>query len=87
MKEITASEFKAKCLALLDNVDPEGIVITKRGKPVAKLVPVKPRTSGHLIGAMKGELIVDPNDDLFSTGIRWEAEDGLVDGKPYPPDA
>jgi prevent-host-death family protein len=87
MKEIAASEFKAKCLSILDDVDPEGIIITKRGKPVAKLVPVKPRTSGHLIGALKGRLIVDPNDDLFTTGIRWEAEDGLVDGKPYPPGA
>jgi prevent-host-death family protein len=87
MKEIAASEFKAKCLSILDDVDPEGIIITKRGKPVARLVPIKPRTSGHLIGALKGRLIVDPNDDLFTTGIRWEAEDGLVDGKPYPPGA
>jgi prevent-host-death family protein len=82
MKEISASEFKAKCLAILDDVDNDGIVITKRGKPVAKLVPVRPRTSAHLIGSLKGQLIVDPNDDLFSTGIRWEAEDGLIDGKP-----
>jgi prevent-host-death family protein len=82
MKEIPASEFKAKCLAILENIDPEGVVITKRGKPVAKLVPLRPATSGHLIGSMKGEWIVDPEDDLFSTGIRWEAEDGLIDGKP-----
>jgi prevent-host-death family protein len=82
MKEIAASEFKAKCLSILDDVDPEGIIITKRGKPVAKLVPVKPRTSGHLIGILKGRVMVDPDDDLFSTGIRWQAEDGLIDGKP-----
>jgi prevent-host-death family protein len=84
MKEMSASEFKAKCLALLDTVDAEGILITKRGKPVAKLVPVRPMTSGHLIGSLKGKLIVDPDDNLFSTGIRWEAEDGLIDGKPAP---
>jgi len=78
MKEISASEFKAKCLALLDDVGDEGIVITKRGKPVAKLVPIKPPTSAHLIGALKGELRVDPDDDLFSTGIRWNAEDGIL---------
>ena len=41
MKEIGAAEFKAQCLALLDEVDPEGIIITKRGKPVAKLVPMR----------------------------------------------
>jgi len=39
---ISASEFKAKCLALLDDVDQTGceLVISKHGRPVAKLVPV-----------------------------------------------
>ena len=36
----TAAKFKEQCLALLDRVDPDGILITKHGKPVAKLVPV-----------------------------------------------
>ena len=39
MKQIPATEFKAKCLALLDRVGPEGVVITKHGRPVARLVP------------------------------------------------
>ena len=39
MKQIAAAKFKEQCLALLDEIDPEGIVITKRGKPVAKLIP------------------------------------------------
>jgi len=38
MKHIAAAKFRDTCLALLDEVDPEGIVITKRGKPVARLV-------------------------------------------------
>lgn len=54
--EINAAEFKAKCLKLLDQVAAthEPLVITKRGKPVARLVPVEtePRTS--LFGYMKG---------------------------------
>jgi prevent-host-death family protein len=33
-----AAKFKEHCLAILDEVDEEGIVITKRGKPVAKLI-------------------------------------------------
>jgi len=41
VKVLTATKFKERCLALLDNVDPEGIVITKHGKPVAKLVPIE----------------------------------------------
>jgi prevent-host-death family protein len=42
MKKMAAGSFKAKCLALMDEVQSkhESIVITKRGKPVAKLVPV-----------------------------------------------
>jgi prevent-host-death family protein len=42
MQTINVSEFKAKCLALLDEVarNGEGIVILKRGKPVARVVPV-----------------------------------------------
>jgi prevent-host-death family protein len=34
MKEIAAAKFKEQCLSLLDRVDPDGIVITKHGKPV-----------------------------------------------------
>jgi prevent-host-death family protein len=40
MKEIAAATFKEQCLSLLDAVDPDGIVITRDGKPVAKLVPI-----------------------------------------------
>lgn len=80
MREMKASEFKANCLEVLDNVDAEGIIITKRGKPVAKLMPVNPPTSAHLIGILKGKgrVRVDPDDDLHSTGIRWHAEDGEI---------
>ena len=43
-RTITANEFKAKCLKLMDEVAESGeeIVITKNGKPVAKLSPYKP---------------------------------------------
>ena len=71
MKEIAAAKFKAQCLAILDTVDPEGIVITKRGKPVAKLIPFRsaPR---DLIGLLRGRVKVKGN--LLSTGTRWNAE-------------
>ena len=45
MKSVPAAKFKEQCLALLDQVDPEGIVITKHGKPVAKLVPIHTDTA------------------------------------------
>jgi len=43
MKTMAAGTFKAKCLAVMDEVanKREAVVITKRGKPIAKLVPVK----------------------------------------------
>jgi prevent-host-death family protein len=71
MKEITATKFKEQCLALLDRVRPEGLVITKHGKPVAKLMPVACE-SAELIGALKGELKI--KGEIFSTGMRWNAE-------------
>lgn len=62
--EIAAGEFKAKCLALLDDVAELGreIVITKRGKPVAKLVPIEPPKS--LKGSVK--ILVDDEELLFT---------------------
>jgi len=41
VKRIAAAKFKEQCLAILDDVEPEGLVITKHGKPVAKLVPLQ----------------------------------------------
>ncbi len=70
MKTIAAAKFKEQCVHLLDSVDEEGIVITKRGMPVAKLLPFEPkrRDDSHLIGALRGKVIVNPDDDLFLTG-------------------
>ena len=48
MQTINASDFKAKCLALLDQVERTGeeITVLKRGRPVARLLPVPPTTKG-----------------------------------------
>ncbi len=73
MKRIGAAEFKQKCLQILDEVGPEGIMITKRGKPVARLFPARIDNS-DLIGIMKGRVLTDPNDDLFSTGA-WISDE------------
>ena len=71
MKQIAASQFKAQCLALLDEVDPDGIVITKRGKPVAKLIPFAADSAG-LIGSLRGKLQI--KGEILSTGADWNAE-------------
>src|SRR5271169_4698119 len=65
-REIAAGEFKAKCLSLIDEVNKTGqeIVITKRGKPSAKLIPLKRRKVESLIGRLVGigEIVGDPDD-------------------------
>lgn len=56
MQTIAASEFKAKCLALIDEVDAAGtrFVITKRGKPVAELVRFTNVESGFPQESLRG---------------------------------
>jgi prevent-host-death family protein len=71
MKQIPAAKFKEQCLALLDQVDQDGIVITKRGKPVAKLIPFG-ADSASLIGSLKGKLEI--KGQILSTGLGWNAE-------------
>ena len=71
MKHIAAAKFKESCLSLLDEVDPEGSVITKRGKPVAKLMPFA-ADSSNLIGALAGKLRI--KGDILSTGVKWRAK-------------
>jgi prevent-host-death family protein len=75
--KMAAAEFKATCLELMDRVASTGeeVVITKRGKPVAKLVAVRRgahrEKSGH--GCMKGTIVSSaPIEELFSTGA-WDA--------------
>jgi prevent-host-death family protein len=72
--EIPAGEFKAKCLKLLDEVHQHRsqLVITKRGKPVARLVPVT-EDLPDIFGRMKGtgEIL---GDIVGPTGEIWDAD-------------
>ena len=70
--KISVSDFRQKCLALMDDLPAEGVLITKHGQPVAKIVPVD-CSPAALIGCAPN-LATDPADDLLSTGIRWDAE-------------
>ena len=58
-KTIPAGAFKARCLAIMDEVQAkrQAVVITKRGKPVAKLVPVE-KEKDDIFGFLKGKITV-----------------------------
>jgi prevent-host-death family protein len=69
---IPAGEFKAKCLRILDEVAEKRktLVITKRGKPVARLSPVP--QEGDFVGSMRGtgEIL---GDIISPIDVEWEA--------------
>ncbi len=72
MKKIAAAEFKARCLTLMENVRStrEPLVITKRGKPVAKLVPVDDGKD-DFIGRLEGVFRIV--GDIESPSGDWES--------------
>lgn len=79
-KEIAAGEFKAKCLAIIDEVNKSGreVIITKRGKATAKLVPFDRDEKEPFLGRLKGivKIVGDP-DDLVKPIIPLEDWDML----------
>jgi prevent-host-death family protein len=77
-RQVTATEFKAKCLALLDEVNEQRdtITITKRGRPVAMLQPVKRKPWKSLEGVLAGkvEIIGDIVNSHMPGDWTWDAE-------------
>lgn len=66
-KLVGSAEFKANCLKIIDqiNKDKQSVTITKRGNPVARLLPVDDRKAkGSIVGAMKGSVL--RYDDPFA---------------------
>ena len=74
MKQMPASKFKARCLSVMDDVSATGepVLITKRGTPVAKVVPVASRKQ-DLFGFMAGEFkIVGDIESAVVPLEQWE---------------
>ncbi len=69
---VAAGEFKAKCLKLIDEVAEtrKPLVITKRGKPVAEVIPI--RLQGDLVGSMRGSVLWE-GDIISPIDVEWEA--------------
>ncbi len=75
METIQASKFKARCLALMDEVASTGktILVTKNGKPVAELHPHKLPRAKSLLGLHRGEIKIS-GDIVSSPGAdSWTA--------------
>jgi prevent-host-death family protein len=72
---ISAAEFKAKCLKLMDKVnwDHEEIVITKHGKKVARLIHAGDETKPDIYGVMEKRAVYSA-DIIDSTDEKWNAE-------------
>ena len=72
-QQISAAEFKATCLDLMDEVDRTGasIVVTKRGRPVAQLAPVRTRVRSGF-GLLKGRIVVR-GDITEPIDVAWDA--------------
>jgi prevent-host-death family protein len=72
-KTIPAGAFKARCLAIMDEVQAkrQAVVITKRGKPVAKLVPVE-KEKDDIFGFYKGKGKIEIKADIISPAFSPE---------------
>ena len=72
-QEIAISQFKARCLALVDEVATTGIpyVVTKRGKPMAKLVPLHQEEPPSLLGSVR---YTSEDDLLAAIDEPWEMD-------------
>ena len=73
MKTIPAGKFKAQCLAIMDEVQAkrQAVVITKRGKPVAKLVPVE-QEKDDIFGFLKGKGKIEIKGDIIAPAFTPE---------------
>lgn len=74
--EVPAGQFKAHCLKLIDEVQTKRmeVVVTKRGKPVARLVPLEDAPMSRLFGCLKGTVTI-LGDIILPVEEEWESDD------------
>ncbi|MEP7341888.1 MAG: type II toxin-antitoxin system prevent-host-death family antitoxin [Acidobacteriota bacterium] len=69
---IDLADFKLRCLEVLEQLVAPGLIVTKEGRPLARITPVTAVNNEPLIGSMKGQIAI--HGDVFSTGIEWDAQ-------------
>ena len=72
MKVVAITKFKEQFLELLDQIDDEGLTVTKYGKPIVRIVPYR-NQNAELIGSLKQEIKI--KGSVYSTDLDWEAND------------
>ena len=75
-KTVAISEFKAHCLRLVDEVARRRsvLVVTKRGKPIARVVPLDDAPADDPLTRLRGTVIGGDRVEDFDTGVVWEAQ-------------
>lgn len=68
---MSVSEFRQRCLTILDDLPAAGLLLTRHGHAVARVVPLRP-SCADLIGT--AAVLPETDDDLFTTGEHWDAE-------------
>lgn len=74
-KSVTVSELKTHCLRLVEEVATKhrDVVITKRGRRIAKLVPIEPEAPGEALAQLRGTLLQGDQLSDFETGALWRS--------------
>jgi prevent-host-death family protein len=75
-RTMTAAKFRAECLQVLDTVASARteVLVTKRGRPVARIVPVGEPPASRFGSLRRVTTIVDASDDLLSAGDGWSVQ-------------
>ena len=75
-RTMKASEFKAKCLKLMDEVAESGeeVIITKNGRPVSRLAPYRAKPKAKAPFGRDRDKIRIPGDIIAPVDVGWEAE-------------
>ena len=74
LTQISVNELKERCTEILRDIPLEGLIVTKDGVPIARLEPIGTGLM-EFYGCLPDAKI---EGDIFSTGIRWHAEDGIL---------
>jgi prevent-host-death family protein len=75
-KTVAISELKAHCLRLVDDVARRRreLIVTKRGKPIARIVPLDDSPPDDTLARLRGTVIGGDHVEDFDTGVVWEAQ-------------